>query len=1133
MHEKRRHERQQVASQSASSRRGREPQHTSGRRQEPSSSSISARGRGRGFPPTQRGRSTEERPIAPSTGRTRELSPARMPDMDGDITMSAFDAGRSASRPLLQSSRAATPRRVHSIRDDIYEDEDALFEEPMETDIYADMPGLYDSDSDDSDEEDDDDDDNNKNVLVNPLVGRSVSPALVDDSESEAQGSPVPPSHPQEDPPEAQLPPPFVAAPSTAIRIAQRRLSEIYQSSHDIWFVRAILTLVALLHTKHHVSFRACALILFVLNSIFISLGILLPSSAMPLTLHTVINRFDLNDQFTIHPVCKTCHRVYAPDISTNSKCRACKTPLFKTPSTFLWHRLTKKKPPPPTPITAAPIHLLSDQLAKMLSQRPEIEAECDEWKTHERTPGTYRKIMDGNVWNELKGPDGKRFFDPDDESDELRIATTISIDWYGRKSSVYGPSHSSGVASFCISNLREGTRYRASNLIVSYMPPGPTEPTAEQLQHYNKLVVDDLIMLYEKGLVYRSQKYPQGRRARVALIGIVCDHPAMCKMCGHADKSHKVAPCPKCKVPLSELFSNESLRNEFPPRTGEEHRKNCYTWKNMKTDKDREEFFAAYGARWTEFARLPYFDLVRYTIIDPMHNILLGLAKTQWYSIWIQGSALRSSTEKKPRELDVIHRFLETFESPLWAGKLPLRVGEPAGGNLTADEYKFSITVPLAIVVPIVWETFIEESQDSYDKSMKRYEKAVKIYDKKLLEWNDLKPPPALLPGQAQSAADKKKYEKPTAPKKPKLLMQKDEPVNFLRFATAIKVLLSSTITEDMIRYALTLLQEYLLKFKELYGESALKPNHHWSVHMPDQIRDFGPVYNFWCFLTERLNKVLKSSNSNNWTGGQLEISMMREFQRDAQLSAMIKEVARDNTETYPGNTETRALLKHMLSEGSESRGTVESAVNDELSLIRVQAGPVANPLTMLSTEARLGLHRYYNKPTPRVHYQLEARPAPNSRRLVESAQFYSWALLDGRRITPTSRTLRYSAGSSIVKVKYEGKSYSGEVRSIFHHRQPGIEESTPLFAEIEWMKNINLSPVEGDPWSLFPYLEVETWEFQKYWPVHSTGDAPPPVVPFHSIVCQLSRGVVTTTRPHMWITTTMARHTTSFSSE
>ncbi|KAJ7213070.1 hypothetical protein GGX14DRAFT_393269 [Mycena pura] len=37
--------------------------------------------------------------------------------------------------------------------------------------------------------------------------------------------------------------------------------------------------------------------------------------------------------------------------------------------------------------------------------------------------------------------------------------------------------------------------------------------------------------------------------------------------------------------------------------------------------------------------------------------------------------------------------------------------------------------------------------------------------------------------------------------------------------------------------------------------------------------------VYTFWAILTERLNKILKTFNSNNWTGGCLEVSMMRKF--------------------------------------------------------------------------------------------------------------------------------------------------------------------------------------------------------------------------------------------------------------
>ncbi|KZT19409.1 hypothetical protein NEOLEDRAFT_1245840 [Neolentinus lepideus HHB14362 ss-1] len=39
-------------------------------------------------------------------------------------------------------------------------------------------------------------------------------------------------------------------------------------------------------------------------------------------------------------------------------------------------------------------------------------------------------------------------------------------------------------------------------------------------------------------------------------------------------------------------------------------------------------------------------------------------------------------------------HVVLMSFESPLWAGHLPVRMGEPAGDSLTADKYKFATLV-------------------------------------------------------------------------------------------------------------------------------------------------------------------------------------------------------------------------------------------------------------------------------------------------------------------------------------------------------------------------------------------------------------------------------------------------------
>lgn len=48
----------------------------------------------------------------------------------------------------------------------------------------------------------------------------------------------------------------------------------------------------------------------------------------------------------------------------------------------------------------------------------------------------------------------------------------------------------------------------------------GRKEPTAEQLQNYLKIIVDDLIMLYEDGIVVKTPEYPDGINIAIHELG-------------------------------------------------------------------------------------------------------------------------------------------------------------------------------------------------------------------------------------------------------------------------------------------------------------------------------------------------------------------------------------------------------------------------------------------------------------------------------------------------------------------------------------------------------------------------------------------------------------------------------------
>jgi hypothetical protein len=121
--------------------------------------------------------------------------------------------------------------------------------------------------------------------------------------------------------------PAALEAPGTAVsgHITGEDSSTELPSTHDRdavyphWYVRGAVYLVAFLHTRHHVTFRACTLILKCLEHVFTSLpGNLLRGTAdMPTTLHTVFARLKARDRFTIHPVCYNCHKVFQPGIAS------------------------------------------------------------------------------------------------------------------------------------------------------------------------------------------------------------------------------------------------------------------------------------------------------------------------------------------------------------------------------------------------------------------------------------------------------------------------------------------------------------------------------------------------------------------------------------------------------------------------------------------------------------------------------------------------------------------------------------------------------------------------------------------------------------------------------------------------
>ncbi|KAJ7592325.1 hypothetical protein C8J56DRAFT_1046695 [Mycena floridula] len=210
------------------------------------------------------------------------------------------------------------------------------------------------------------------------------------------------------------------------------------------------------------------------------------------------------------------------------------------------------------------------------------------------------------------------------------------------------------------------------------------------------------------------------------------------------------------------------------------------------------------------------------------------------------------------------------------------------------------------------------------------------------------------------------------------------------------------------------------------------------------------------------------------------------------------------------------------MLAETGETIGTVADAATFETlpHMSRVLPGSytslTASTDTTLADTDRVAIRAYYNSlQKGHFHLDLERNPQPHSTFISRRVQRLNSALLDGRRISSTSCTLRSSKGSSIVKII-----------------QSGFDPV--VFASIDWMDYADVSPVKTDIWKDFEELEIETWVYNKYLSIpEAQRRGFPSAVPLHDVVCQLARGTVRTTAPEYWITTTMSRHIVLFDAE
>lgn len=242
---------------------------------------------------------------------------------------------------------------------------------------------------------------------------------------------------------------------------------------------------------------------------------------------------------------------------------------------------------------------------------------------------------------------------------------------------------------------------------------PGPHEPSLH-LNSFLEPLVEELLKLW-KGI-----EMPTTEGKQVIHAVLLCnssDVPATRKVGGFVGHG-ALKGCSRClKSFVTTTFGEKADYSGFdteswPKRDLEQHKRKGMEWKHARTQVERLKIERECGVRFTELLRLPYFDCIRFSVVDPMHNTLLGTTR-HMITIWKEKSLLST------HDFERIQGQVDRFVTPPDVGRIPHKILSGFSA-FTADQLKnwtliYSLVV-LKSVLPEVhyncWYIFVQACQ-------------------------------------------------------------------------------------------------------------------------------------------------------------------------------------------------------------------------------------------------------------------------------------------------------------------------------------------------------------------------------------------------------------------------------------
>ena len=265
----------------------------------------------------------------------------------------------------------------------------------------------------------------------------------------------------------------------------------------------------------------------------------------------------------------------------------------------------------------------------KSLLLRPGFIELCEQWRQSTSTdPSLLCDVYDGKVWQSFMTFGGEVFL-----AQQGSFAFILNIDWF---QPFKHQTYSIGAMYLAIMNLPRNIRYKRENTIILGLIPGPSEPSLS-IDTYLTPHISDLLSLWQ-GISLESHDGSK-HTIRGALLCVACDLPARRKVCGFLSYNANLG-CSRCYCEFGTgVFGHNDYsgfnRGSWRFRSNNDHREDVKKIRKCATKTARQKAESDYGCRDSCLLQLPYFDPVMMLIIDPMHNLYQGTAKSIFNKVW------------------------------------------------------------------------------------------------------------------------------------------------------------------------------------------------------------------------------------------------------------------------------------------------------------------------------------------------------------------------------------------------------------------------------------------------------------------------------------------------------------------